>query len=84
MGYYDYHVRKFLRQQFKLMAVIAIGALVLLVPPEAWFPGVDFIPSFWQERALFFVLVDHQEAWVFIGMIALAIWVVVQMVEVVK
>lgn len=84
MGYYTYHMQKFLKQQVKWMLLLAVGMVLLLVPPEAWFPGEDFIPNFWRQRALLFVLVEYPQAWVYLGILVLVGWVVVQMIEVVK
>lgn len=74
MGYYDYHMKRFVKENVKLMLGLMIGLVILLVPPEAWFPGQDFIPQFWEQKALLFVLVEHQEVWGLLGLITICIW----------
>lgn len=82
--YYRYHLGKFISQNVKLMALIVIGSMILFVPPEAWFPGQDFIPNFWQRKALIIVLAEMQNALALIGFITICIWCVYQMYKVVK
>lgn len=86
MGYrwYRYHIGKFLAQNVKLMALIVIGSMILFVPPEAWFPGEDFIPNFWERKALVVVLAEMQNALALVGLIVVCLWSVYQLFKAVK
>ncbi len=73
MGRYRFNKRKgYLQQGVWLFIGIVLGSIVLLVPPEAWFPGEDFIPNFWKMTPLLWVFLENQAGWFYLG-IAVAV-----------